>query len=321
MRIVSSEVNLQASSSFIQKYEKNVSATSFSKTENLDEQKALETDINIEPKKLVFNSEADLSVEDKVKKRIIEELLSRLLHSDQKIRLFPNESQNSAQSSNNPYAQKNSEWGFSYESKEEYYEKTTMDFSAEATIKTANGEFKINLSLSYSNEFYQRNETSINAYGRGGENPFSVDMQNQKGDFDNVSRDMGFEFDVNKDKNNSDISSLQNNVSYLALDKNGNDKIDNGNELFGVNSGDGFKELSAYDEDGNNWIDENDSVFNDLRVWEKKANGENSLVSLADSGIGAIYLANVGSVNGGQSSIFLKENGDAGVIGSVDYKV
>ncbi|WP_419766064.1 MAG: hypothetical protein ACNI28_04960 [Arcobacter sp.] len=320
MRIDSSEVNLQASSSFIQKYEKNVSATSFTKTENIDEQKAAQSDINIEPKKLVFNSEADLSVEDKVKKRIIEELLSRLLHSDQKIKLFPNDSENSAQSSNNPYAQKNSEWGFSYESKEEYYEKTTMDFSAEATIKTSNGEFKINLSLSYSNEFYQRNETSINAHGRG-ENPFLVDMQKDGGNYDNVPREMGFEFDVNKDKKNSDISSLENNVSYLALDKSGNGKIDDGNELFGVNSGDGFKELSAYDEDGNNWIDENDSVFNDLRVWEKKANGENSLVSLADSGIGAIYLSNVSSVNGGQSSIFLKENGDAGVIGSVDYRV
>ena len=268
MKIDSYEVNLQSSSSFVQKYEKNISASSFSKTENPELEEANDSDIKIEPKKLVFNSEADLSVEDKIKKRIIEELLSRLLQSDQKISLFPNDSSNNKQSATNPYAQNNSEWGFSYESTEEYYEKTTIDFNAEATIKTSNGEFKINLNLSYSNEFYQRNETSINAYGRG-ENPFLVDMQKDGGNYDNVPGDMGFEFDVNKDKNNSDISSLQNNVSYLALDKNGNDKIDDGNELFGVNSGDGFAELSEYDEDGNNWIDENDAIFNDLRVWEK----------------------------------------------------
>jgi hypothetical protein len=107
----------------------------------------------------------------------------------------------------------------------------------------------------------------------------------------------------------------------LALDKNDNDKIDDGGELFGVNTGDGFGELSAYDEDGNNWIDENDSIFSDLRVWEKKSNGESSLVTLGEAGIGAIYLANVGSVGNNQSSIFLKENGEAGMITSGDYRV
>ncbi len=320
MKIDSYEVNLQANSSFVQKYEKNMSATSFTKTENPDVNESSDSDVKIEPKKLVFSFEADLSVVDKVKKRIIEELLSNLLHSDQKIKLYPNNSSNNGQSMTNPYSTNNNEWGFVYESKEEYYEKTTMDFSAEATIKTANGEFKINLNLSYSSEFYQRNETRINAYGRG-ENSFLVDMQKEKGNFDNVPKDMGFEFDVNKDKSNSDISTLQNNVSYLALDKNGNDNIDDGNELFGVKTGDGFGELRKYDEDGNNWIDENDSIFNDLRIWEKKANGESSLITLAEAGIGAIYLSNVSSVNGGQSSIFLKENGDAGVIGSVDYRV
>ena len=308
MKIDSYEVNLQASSSFVQKYEKSINATSIAKDEELD--KSAETAIKIDPKKLVFNNESDLSVEDVIKKRIIEQLLSKLLNSDQKIKLFPNDSANIMQSSNNPYTQQNKDWGFAYESKEEYYEKSTMDFSAEAVIKTSNGEFKIKLNLSYSNEFYARNETRINAYGKG-ENPFNIDMKNISGNIDNIKKEMGFEFDVNKNSDNNDISMLQNNVSYLALDKNGNDEIDDGNELFGVKTGDGFGELSVYDEDGNNWIDENDSIFKDLRVWEKNANGENSLITLGEAGIGAIYLANVGSVGDNQSSIFLKENGEA----------
>ena len=318
MKIDSYEVNLQASSSFVQKYEKSINATSITKDEELD--KSAETAIKIDPKKLVFNNESDLSVEDVIKKRIIEQLLSKLLNSDQKIKLFPNDSANIMQSTNNPYTQQNKEWGFAYESKEEYYEKSTMDFSAEAVIKTSNGEFKIKLNLSYSNEFYARNETRINAYGKG-ENPFNIDMKNISGNIDNIKKEMGFEFDVNKNRDNNDISMLQNNVSYLALDKNGNDEIDDGNELFGVKTGDGFGELSVYDEDGNNWIDENDSIFKDLRVWEKNANGENSLITLGEAGIGAIYLANVGSVGDNQSSIFLKENGEAGVISSGDYRV
>lgn len=319
MKIDSYEVNLQANSSFVQKYEKNTSASSFTKTENPDDNKDLS--VNIDPKKLVFSSESDLSVADTIKKRIIEQLLNHLFQGNQKISLYPNDSTSKSSAPDNPYTNgKNQEWGFSYESKEEYYEKTTIDFSSQATIKTSNGEFKINLSLSYSNEFYQRHETKINAYGKG-DNPFSIDMKKDGRDTKDIPRDMGFEFDVNKDKKNNDISTLQNNASYLAIDKNGNNKVDDGSELFGVNTNDGFKELSKYDEDGNGWIDENDSVFNDLRVWEKKANGEGSLVTLADSGIGAIYLANVSSVNGGQSSMFLKENGEAGVISSVDYRV
>lgn len=66
MKIDSYEVNLQASSSFVQKYEKHTSASSFTKTENPDDNKDLS--VNIDPKKLVFNSEADLSVADTIKK-------------------------------------------------------------------------------------------------------------------------------------------------------------------------------------------------------------------------------------------------------------
>jgi len=320
MKIDSYEVNLHSSSSLTQMYEKSVSATSFTKTQNLDEKELLEADVKIDPKKLVFNNESDLSIEDTIKKRIIEQLLSGLLSGNQEIKLYPNDSANRMEIPTNPYTQQNKEWGFAYESKEEYYEKTTMDFSAEATIKTSNGEFKINLNLSYSNEFYARHETSISAYGKG-ENPFNIDMKNINGNLDNINKDMGFEFDVNKDKSNSDVSLLQNNVSFLALDKNGNNDIDDGSELFGAETGDGFKELGAYDEDGNNWIDENDSIFNDLRVWEKNSNGESSLITLGEAGIGAIYLANVGSIGDNQSSIFLKENGEAGVISSGNYRV
>ncbi len=38
-------------------------------------------------------------------------------------------------------------------------------------------------------------------------------------------------------------------------------KINDGSELFGTSSGDGFKDLATYDEDENGWIDENDSIF------------------------------------------------------------
>mgnify|MGYP000465316364 CR=1 FL=1 len=54
---------------------------------------------------------------------------------------------------------------------------------------------------------------------------------------------------------------LQGGSGYLALNKNGDGVINDGSELFGTASGDGFYDLSMYDEDGNGWIDENDHAY------------------------------------------------------------
>ena len=103
-----------------------------------------------------------------------------------------------------------------------------------------------------------------------------------------------------------------------------------GRELFGPGSGNGFEELAAYDEDGNGWIDENDVIFNSLKIWCKDENGNDRLYSLAEKGVGAICLQNVSTdfslknakneTNGiiRNTGIFLYENGAAGTIQHVD---
>ena len=80
---------------------------------------------------------------------------------------------------------------------------------------------------------------------------------------------------------------------FVALDKNGNGRIDDGSELFGATTGDGFEELAAYDDDGNGWIDEDDAVFDQLEVWSKDAAGNDQRAGLAEHNVGAIYLGRV----------------------------
>ena len=75
---------------------------------------------------------------------------------------------------------------------------------------------------------------------------------------------------------------------FLALDKNGDGRMNDGSELFGTASGDGFKDLAAYDEDGNGWIDENDSIYSQLKIWTKDENGKDHLIDLKDADVGAI---------------------------------
>ena len=101
-----------------------------------------------------------------------------------------------------------------------------------------------------------------------------------------------FFFDLDSDGKEEKISFAANGSGFLALDKNGDGKINDGSELFGTSSGDGFKDLAAYDEDGNGWIDENDSVFSKLKVWTKDENGNDYLIDLKKADVGAIYLSN-----------------------------
>ena len=55
-------------------------------------------------------------------------------------------------------------------------------------------------------------------------------------------RDQTFKFDLDADGCEDEISMLGKGSGFLALDKDGNGKIDDGNELFGTKSGDGLGE-------------------------------------------------------------------------------
>jgi hypothetical protein len=81
--------------------------------------------------------------------------------------LFPSvqyDTQNVQQEQNNPYNQQNmtkTPYGFLYESSQEYYQKTTIDFSASATINTPNGSYNIEINFSYTQEIYEKHSTAI----------------------------------------------------------------------------------------------------------------------------------------------------------------
>ena len=123
--------------------------------------------------------------------------------------------------------------------------------------------------------------------------------------------DMTFQFDIDCDGKLDEISMLREGSGFLALDKNGDGKINDGSELFGTRSGNGFADLAVYDEDGNGWIDENDEIFSQLRIWTKDKDGKDVLKTLKEADVGAIYLGSAAS----QFSITDKKEND--VLGAV----
>jgi len=332
MKIESYNVQMQSSSSFVQKEIKttNSSLTMSSPLQN----EANENLKKLSDMKAVFSEEEYLNPLDKIKKRIIELLLERYFEKNVSVHPSKKNAPQVQNSSDNPYSNllKGSSWGFSYESTQEYYQKSSVDFSTQASVKTNNGEFNIDINLSLTQEFYEMHKTSF-SLGATFEDPLIINHDSDIGTFDNINTNMSFEFDLNGDGENEQIPELKNGSGFLALDKNGNNKIDDGSELFGPTTGDGFEELRAYDEDGNNWIDENDSIYSKLLIWERDNEGNNSLIGLGQAGVGAIYLAGVTTdynyatgyddikANMKEASFFLKENGEAGIVSSVDFAV
>lgn len=145
----------------------------------------------------------------------------------------------------------------------------------------------------------------------------------------NIS-DQSFFFDLDADGQEEKISNLGEGSGFLALDLNSDGKINDGSELFGTKSGDGFKDLSIYDEDHNGWIDENDKVYDQLKIWIRNEDGTDTLLGLKEADVGAIHLgraetefSNFGSdfaMNAmiRSSGVFLKESGGVGTVQQVD---
>lgn len=221
------------------------------------------------------------------------------------------------------------EFGGHYESSYSYYEEEYTSFQTTGTAVTADGrQISFNVNLQMSRQFIQYTNTSVDFGAPQLTDPLVINLNN------NATAgvtDQTFLFDIDADGSLDTISMLGPGSGYLALDKNGDGVINNGSELFGTTSSNGFADLAAYDSDGNGWIDEADEIFDKLRIWSKDANGKDVLVGLGAAGVGAIYLGSADtefSLNSKsdnstnavirKSGIFLYENGNVGTIQHVD---
>jgi len=167
-----------------------------------------------------------------------------------------------------------------------YTESEFTTFQSTGQVKTADGrEISFGVSMSMSRAFMS--ETNILE-----QEDFLVTdplVINLDSNVTSIS-DQKFFFDLDSDGKMDSINFAGRGSGFLALDKNGDGIINDGSELFGTKSGDGFKDLAAYDEDGNGWIDENDSIFKKLKVWTKDEDGKDQLIDLKSADVGAIYL-------------------------------
>ena len=219
-------------------------------------------------------------------------------------------------------------FGLEYNARETYLEAESLNYSAQGVVRTADGkQIDFTLDLSLQRVFYSEQSTSL----RLGDavlqqDPLVINFNGAAAQLTSTR----FSFDLDIDGTDEQISFVSPNSGFLALDTNNDGTVNDGSELFGTLSGDGFKDLSSYDQDQNGWIDDNDPVFSQLKVWTKDSEGNDSLTGLKVMGVGALYLGDIttqfdfktaGNESLGTlraSSVYLNENGSVGTLQDID---
>ena len=214
-----------------------------------------------------------------------------------------------------------------YTSEFYYEENETTSFSTDGVVKTSDGrEISFNVELTMSHYFTQYASETIDFGTPRLMHPLAINLDAPAADV----KDQKFFFDLDADGHEEAISRLGAGSGFLALDKNGDGQINDGSELFGALSGNGFADLAKYDDDGNGWIDEADEIFEKLLIWSKDENGNDQLVGLGKAGVGAICLGaqntqfsmnnmhNEVNAMVRQTGMFLYENGGVGTIQQLD---
>jgi hypothetical protein len=109
-------------------------------------------------------------------------------------------------------------------------------------------------------------------------------------------------FDLGADGTSAPTSFVTGGSAFLALDRNGNGRIDDGGELFGDQHGaaDGYEELRKFDANADGSINAEDPVFGRLQLLY----GSGATTGLADAGIRSIQIdasPGTGTASGGDA--------------------
>lgn len=278
------------------------------------------------------------SEHDKITLKLIEKLLEELtgkkfhirLGTDIELKAEPPDIPKSQPDAQEAPVQEKAGWGLEYDLHEKYYESEQMDFAAEGVIRTSDGrEINFSLDLEMSREFASQYDVSIRAGDAVKVDPLVINFAASAAQLTSEK----ISFDLNADGSDEEISFVAAGSGLLFLDLNGDQIVNNGSELFGPQSGNGFVQLSQYDATGDNWVDENDPVFGSLRIWARDQQGTDLYYSLAQAGVGAIYLGNAespytlkdqnnqtsGQIT--QTGIAVKENGSVITVQDVDLSI
>lgn len=285
----------------------------------------------LQPEKNILALDEALDEAEQLEFSIVRLLVEHL--TGEKVELFKPSDLQPSDSRNTDAAQQaappSSAWGLAYDYYASYQETEKTTFNAEGKVTTADGkEITLDIELNMSREFFTEESVSLRL-GAALKDPLVINYDGPAAQL----TDNKFSFDIDADGHEEQISFVRSGSGFLALDKNNDGTVNDGTELFGAITGEGFAELAEFDQDNNQWIDGNDEIFDRLRIWSKDGDGNDHLVALGSKGVGAIYLGHTatpfeikdennqlqGQVR--DSGLYLNEDGSGGTIQQLDLVV
>jgi hypothetical protein len=217
-------------------------------------------------------------------------------------------------------------WGVEVRVEETHQETENTGFTAAGQVITADGKtISFDYRLEMRRELTQTSTTDIQAGDAVKKiDPIAINLSDGPVA---LSSDRT-SFDLNSDGTPEQVALPASGTYFLAIDRDGNGRIDNGGELFGPATGNGFTELKSLDTDRNGWIDEGDAAYASLRLW---SGPDAAMRSLDEAKVGALYVGQAASTQFdlrsgdnetmGQvvsSSLYLGADGKPGAMQQVD---
>ena len=205
-------------------------------------------------------------------------------------------------------------------------EKVSESIELEATLQAQVSDGKggtitqsVNVKIQVSQEMIHTEEARIQI-GKP-KDPLVIDLTGSG--FSLTGIENGTVFDLNGDGHAEKSATVSGGTGLLWMDRNGNGKLDNGNELFGDSNGasDGFDALALLDSDHNGSVDALDARFKDIRI--QLADGRN--LTLDQAKVAALSVAHLSAKAAlGQNSldalgVFTKTDGSLGALGEVQF--
>jgi hypothetical protein len=204
-----------------------------------------------------------------------------------------------------------------------------LDYQVQGTFKVNERELFLDYKYSLASEqvSYSKIEMSVEAL----KDPIIVQFGAQGLGEISGQKD----FDINQDSSLNILPVFSGDVGYLVYDKNHNNKADDGGELFGPETGQGFTELALLDSNKNGFIDAEDQHFEKLYLWQpgKDNNQAEQWLSLKEAEIQAISVSATstpydfydqqGEIQAQlrQSSFAISDNGTGRGVHQVDVRI
>lgn len=220
--------------------------------------------------------------------------------------------------------------GIAYDFDARLRESERTQVKIEGRVRTADGrEITLRLELEMRREFEMHLSERLRLGTAQRKDPLIVNFSGTSAQLS----DQTFSIDLDGDGTADRAHFAAAGSGFLVFDRNGDGIVNDGSELVGARSGDGFADLGQLDDDGNGWVDEGDRAYTVLRIWTRDAAGKDRLQGLNDAGVGAISVSaiaspfalrdseNIARGDVRSTGLYLTEDGKAGSIQQIDLLV